>query len=78
MGAGLDAQGSFWASARKPTGSFDASGKPVLGAGRIDQAAVITARLAASWRINDHYSASLNVNNLFDKRYYNRAGFYNS
>jgi len=31
----------------------------------------------ASYRINDQLIASLNVNNLFDKHYYNRVGFYN-
>jgi outer membrane receptor for ferric coprogen and ferric-rhodotorulic acid len=32
----------------------------------------------ARYQITDHLSATLNVNNLFDKYYYTNIGFYNS
>ena len=31
----------------------------------------------ASYRFTDHLTLSLNVDNVFDKKYYNRVGFYN-
>jgi len=38
---------------------------------------VVIGSLMASYRINDHLTASVNVNNLLNKHYYNRVGFYN-
>lgn len=71
VGGGINWQSSFWNAASKPTGT----GSTV--ASRIDQGAVAIASLMASYRISQHLSASVNVSNLFDKRYYNRVGFYN-
>ena len=31
----------------------------------------------ARYKINDHVNLALNVDNLFDEKYYRRVGFYN-
>lgn len=33
--------------------------------------------LMSRYQFDEHVSASINVNNLFDKKYYERVGFYN-
>jgi outer membrane receptor for ferric coprogen and ferric-rhodotorulic acid len=77
VGGGISAQSSLWNTASKPSGSYNASGSPVMVPGRIDQGGVVTASLMAGYRINANLNASLHVNNLFDKKYYDRVGFYN-
>ncbi|WP_326535896.1 TonB-dependent siderophore receptor [Pseudorhodoferax sp.] len=77
IGGGLNFQSSFWAAAQRPTGAYAANGNPILAASRIEQDSVWLASLMLGWRINEHFSAQLNVNNLFDKHYANRVGFYN-
>jgi outer membrane receptor for ferric coprogen and ferric-rhodotorulic acid len=77
VGGGVNWQSNLWNTAQKPTGAFNASGAPVTAASRISQGSIWLASLMASYRINDHFTASVNVNNLFDKTYYNRVGFYN-
>jgi len=32
----------------------------------------------AKYQVSEHLSATLNVNNLFDKQYYTNIGFYNT
>ncbi|MOA54525.1 Ferripyoverdine receptor precursor [compost metagenome] len=34
-------------------------------------------KLMSRYEIDKHLSASLNVNNLFDEKYYDNVGFYN-
>jgi len=77
VGGGINWQSSFWNAAQRPTGALTATGAPVTVASRIDQGAVVIGSLMASYRINDHLTASVNVNNLLNKHYYNRVGFYN-
>lgn len=77
VGGGVNWQSSMWNTAQRPTGAFNAGGAPITSAARIEQGSVWLASLMASYRINDHWSASINVNNLFDKHYYSRVGFYN-
>jgi len=43
----------------------------------MEQDAVHLLNLAASYRFSDNITASLNINNLLDKDYYSRMGFYN-
>lgn len=76
-GGGLNYRSSIWNAARRPTGAIDASGAAVTVADRIVQSGVWTASLMASYRFTDHLTLSLNVDNVFDKKYYNRVGFYN-
>lgn len=77
VGGGINWQSSFWNAAQRPTGALTATGAPVTVTSRIDQGAVVIGSLMASYRINDHLTASVNVNNLLNKHYYNRVGFYN-
>ncbi len=77
VGGGVNWQSNLWNTAQKPTGSFNASGAPITSASRIGQGSIWLANLMASYRINEHLTASVNVSNVFDKIYYNRVGFYN-
>ena len=45
--------------------------------GKIVQPSYYLANAFASYKINDELSASLNINNLFDEKYYLNVGFYN-
>lgn len=77
VGGGANWQSSMWNTAQRPTGAVTGSGAAVTTASRIDQGSIWLASLMASYRIDDRWTASVNVNNLFDKHYYNRVGFYN-
>lgn len=78
VGGGLNLRSSIWSTAAKPTGAFNANGSPVTTRnGVIRQPTVWTASFMASYRFTDHLTLSLNVDNVFDKKYYNRVGFYN-
>ncbi|MGP1516609.1 MAG: TonB-dependent siderophore receptor [Ottowia sp.] len=78
VGGGLNLRSSIWSTAAKPTGAFNANGSPVTTRnGVIRQPAVWTASLMASYRFTEQLTLSLNVDNVFDKKYYNRVGFYN-
>jgi len=77
VGGGVNWQSSLWNTAQKPTGSFNAGGTPITSLARIEQGSIWLTNLMASYRINEHLTASVNVNNVFDKIYYNRVGFYN-
>lgn len=77
VGGGINWQSNFWNAAQRPTGALTATGAPVTVTSRIDQGAVVIGSLMASYRINEHLTASVNVNNLLNKHYYNRVGFYN-
>jgi len=43
----------------------------------IRQEAYTLVNLMSRYEFDKHLSASLNVNNLFDTKYYNNVGFYN-
>lgn len=77
VGGGVNWQSNLWNTAAKPTGSFNADGAPITAASRIEQGSIRLANLMVGYRINKNLTASANVNNLFDKIYYNRVGFYN-
>ncbi|CAM4024603.1 MULTISPECIES: TonB-dependent siderophore receptor [Pseudoalteromonas] len=57
--------------------SYDEVSNPVLGTVEVEQQAYGVASLMASYQINQQMAVSLNVDNLFDKTYYNQIGFYN-
>ncbi|QBE62094.1 TonB-dependent siderophore receptor [Pseudoduganella lutea] len=77
VGGGVNWQSNLWNTAQQPTGAYNADGAPITAPSRISQGSIWLASLTASYRINDHFTASVNVANLFDKTYYNRVGFYN-
>ncbi len=43
----------------------------------VSQDSYVLANLMARYKINDHVNLALNVDNLFDEKYYRRVGFYN-
>ena len=57
--------------------SYDEVKNPVFGAVEVEQAAYGVASLMASYQINQQLAVSLNIDNVFDKTYYNQIGFYN-
>ena len=46
----------------------------VSGGVTIKAPGYVTADLMAGYRINDNFTATLNVNNIFDEKYYSRVG----
>ncbi len=57
--------------------SYDDVKNPVLGNVEVEQSAYGVASLMASYQLNDQIAISANIDNLFDKTYYNQIGFYN-
>lgn len=79
IGGGLNWQSEIYTLATIPVpGNTSAPGTtpPTLRA-TVAQDAYVLASLTARYKFNDRLSAQLNVDNLFDKTYYRRVGFYN-
>ncbi len=68
IGGGVDWQSQFYSATAKPNGSTS----------RVTQPEYTLVNLMARYDINDNLSATLNANNIFDKKYYNNLGFYNT
>ncbi|NWE18792.1 TonB-dependent siderophore receptor [Pseudomonas sp. P7548] len=77
VGGAVNWQSDFYDLAGRPTGGRDADGNLLTEPTRITQQAYTVVNLMSRYRFDDHLSASLNINNLFDKKYYERVGFYN-
>ena len=67
VGGGLNWQNEIYTTATLPNKSKV----------RVSQGSYVLANLMARYQISQKLSASLNVNNLFDKTYFRRVGFYN-
>ena len=79
IGGGLNWQSEIYTLASIPVpGNTSAPGTnpPVLRT-NVSQDAYVLANLMARYKINDHVNLALNVDNLFDEKYYRRVGFYN-
>jgi outer membrane receptor for ferric coprogen and ferric-rhodotorulic acid len=63
-------------NASRPVGR-GADGSLVTARTDIRQQAYTVVNLMSRYAFERHLSASLNVNNLFDKKYYDNVGFYN-
>ena len=57
--------------------SYDEVKNPVHGQFEVEQSSYGIASLMSSYQINSQMSVSVNIDNLFDKTYYNQIGFYN-
>ncbi|MDN3380501.1 MULTISPECIES: TonB-dependent siderophore receptor [unclassified Pseudoalteromonas] len=57
--------------------SYDEVKNPVYGQVEVEQSSYGVASLMSSYQINSQMSVSVNIDNLFDKIYYNQIGFYN-
>lgn len=78
VGGGVTWQSAIEGTSRRPTGALAANGSPITRAGAIIvQPAFYLLNLSASYRFSEQLTASLNVNNLLDEKYYSRTGFYN-
>ena len=67
IGGGVNWQNEIWTTATLPNKTKT----------RVSQGSYALANLMARYQISPKLSASLNVNNLFDKTYFRRVGFYN-
>ncbi|MFC6296473.1 TonB-dependent siderophore receptor [Pseudomonas sp. CCM 7893] len=76
VGAGLSWQSDIYGFGNRPVGR-DATGKIITQRTEIHQEAYGLVNLMSRYEFDKNLSASLNVNNLFDKKYYNNVGFYN-
>lgn len=76
VGGALNWQSDIYRNGKRPTG-FDARGKQLTETKRIGQDAYTLVNLMARYDIDPTLSASLNVDNLFDKQYFSNVGFYN-
>ncbi|WP_426132783.1 TonB-dependent siderophore receptor [Pseudomonas sp. PWP3-1b2] len=77
VGGAVNWQSDFYELANRPTGSRDKDGYLITERTRITQQAYTVVNLMSRYQFDKHLSASVNVNNLFDKKYYERVGFYN-
>ncbi|KAA0942527.1 MULTISPECIES: TonB-dependent siderophore receptor [unclassified Pseudomonas] len=76
VGAGVNWQSDIYRYAGRPVGR-DADGDIITQSTAIRQEAYALVNLMSRYEFDKHLSASLNVNNFFDKKYYNNVGFYN-
>jgi len=77
VGGAVNWQSDFYAFTNRPTGDRDAEGYLITERAKVTQQAYTVVNLMSRYQFDEHVSASLNVNNLFDKKYYERVGFYN-
>ncbi|MDY7533718.1 TonB-dependent siderophore receptor [Pseudomonas sp. Bout1] len=76
VGGGVNWQSDIYRYARRPVGR-NADGSFITQSTAIRQQAYALVNLMSRYEFDKHLSASLNVNNLFDTKYYNNVGFYN-
>ncbi len=77
VGGGVNWQSDFYQLANRPTGERDGNNRLITERARITQQAYTVVNLMSRYQFDEQVSASFNVNNLFDKHYYERVGFYN-
>lgn len=77
VGGAVNWQSDFYQFADRPSGGRDTEGYLNTERAKITQQAYTVVNLMSRYQFDEHVSASLNVNNLFDKKYYERVGFYN-
>jgi outer membrane receptor for ferric coprogen and ferric-rhodotorulic acid len=76
VGGAVNWQSDVYRAARRPIGR-DADGEVITASANIRQEAYTVVRLMSRYEFDRHLSASLNVDNLFDEKYYDNVGFYN-
>ncbi|MCX9150716.1 TonB-dependent siderophore receptor [Pseudomonas sp. TB1-B1] len=77
VGGGVNWQSDFFEFAQRPTGGRDADGNLNTQSTKITQQAYTVVNLMSRYQFDEHLSTSLTINNLLDKKYYERVGFYN-
>ena len=76
VGGAVNWQSDVFRVANRPVGR-DANGALITESTNIRQEAYTVVKLMSRYEFDKHLSASLNVDNLFDKKYYDNVGFYN-
>ncbi|VVN43319.1 TonB-dependent siderophore receptor [Pseudomonas fluorescens] len=76
VGGAVNWQSDVFRAASRPVGR-NADGEVITASAKIRQEAYTVVRLMSRYEFDRHLSASLNVDNLFDKQYYDNVGFYN-
>ena len=71
IGGGLNWQSEIYTAATIPISNT------ATIRSNVSQDSYVLANLMARYKINDHVNLALNVDNLFDEKYYRRVGFYN-
>ena len=77
VGAAVNWQSDIYRAANRPTAEKDAKGYPVTFKEDITQKSYTLVDLMARYEFDKHVSATLNVKNLLDQKYYENVGFYN-
>lgn len=76
VGGAVNWQSDVYRPANRPVGR-DGNGRVITERTDIRQEAYTVVNLMSRYAFDQHLSASLNVDNLFDKKYYDNVGFYN-
>ncbi|MDN3224427.1 TonB-dependent siderophore receptor [Pseudomonas nunensis] len=76
VGGAVNWQSDIWGNSNRPI-DRDAQGDLITENAKIRQGAYTVVKLMSRYEFDKHLSASLNVDNLFDKKYYDNVGFYN-
>ncbi|QVW25931.1 TonB-dependent siderophore receptor [Pseudomonas hormoni] len=76
VGGAVNWQSDVYRAANRPVGR-NAAGSVMTEKTNIRQGAYTVVNLMSRYEFDPHLSASLNVENLFDKQYYDNVGFYN-
>ncbi|WP_411380459.1 TonB-dependent siderophore receptor [Pseudomonas sp. MPB26] len=76
VGGAVNWQSDIHEFGNRPTGERMGD-RLVTERAKITQQAYTVVNLMSRYQFDEHVSASINVNNLFDKKYYERVGFYN-
>ncbi|KZN56515.1 TonB-dependent siderophore receptor [Pseudoalteromonas luteoviolacea] len=85
VGIGMNWKDGYWVDSVKPTGVYDDITTPwgelvygnITVPERRDHGSITLFNLMARYDVTDHLSVSLNVDNLFDKSYYNSISSWN-
>jgi outer membrane receptor for ferric coprogen and ferric-rhodotorulic acid len=76
VGGAVNWQSDIYRAANRPVGR-GANGRIITERSRISEGAYTVVKLMTRFEFDKHLSASLNVDNLFDNKYYENVGFYN-
>lgn len=76
VGGAVNWQSAMFDYADRPVGR-EANGDFITENTKIRQGAYTVVKLMSRYQFDEHVSASLNVDNLFDEKYYDNVGFYN-
>jgi outer membrane receptor for ferric coprogen and ferric-rhodotorulic acid len=76
VGGAVNWQSDIFRAANRPIGR-NADGELITEKANIRQEAYTVVNLMSRYAFDRQLSASLNVDNLFDKKYYENVGFYN-